>query len=136
MFFISSHKKPFMKKVVFLFCLLLCCSLAFTQTIFLDAGKSVPTDAPQGQPVLSYSIGSNGTSQQMMIVLETGSATPALVNAVATGTVFKKMELDFYNEQGKLYSRISVSDVLLTAYQTLGDGTEVITLSYSKIKTK
>jgi len=125
-----------MKKVVLLFCLLLCCSLSFSQTIFLDAGKSVPTDAPQGQPVLSYSFGSSGTAQQITIVLETGSASQALFNAVATGTVFKKMELDFYNEQNKLYSRISFSDVMVTSYQTLEGGIEAVALTYSKIRTK
>jgi hypothetical protein len=109
-----------MKKAVFLSCLLLWCSLAFSQTIFLDPGNSIRTEAPQGLPVLSYSFGSGGTSPQITIVSETSSATPELVNAVTMGTDFKKMELEFYNEQGKLCSRMVFSDVMITSYQFIG----------------
>jgi hypothetical protein len=127
-----------MKKLGFLFGLLLCCTLAFTQTIFLDAGPSVPTDAAQGQPVLSYSFGladADGEFHDLSLTMVNGIMSPELLLAVATGTGYAKMELKVYNSENKITRRITMQDVMVTTIQF--SGLEVlVTLSFSKAKVK
>jgi type VI protein secretion system component Hcp len=121
-----------MKKFSLLFSLLLFCCIAFSQSIYLDAGPAVSADEPEGQPVLSYSLG----VQEINITLVTGSMSPELFQAAAQGTRFAKMELDFYDNQNKIYQTITIRDVYVTSIQVGTDLTEYVTLSYSKMKTK
>ena len=124
-----------MKKVILLFCLLVCSTLVFSQVIYLDPGNSIPTDAPQGLLVHSYSFSTGTTSPEATIMLDAGSASPALFSAVVNGTLFKKMELDTYT-LGKLSSRITFSDVIITGMQLSGNTDALITLSFSRMRTK
>ena len=125
-----------MKKFILLFSLLVAGVFAFSQSIFLDPGKSITTESPKGLPVLSYSMGAGGSSQGITLTLEISAASPELFNAVVSGTVFKKMELDIYNDKGKIDHKMIFSDVIITSYQTGLNLTETITLSYSKLKTQ
>src|SRR5215203_1941908 len=102
-----------MKKIGLLFSLLLCCTLAFSQSYFLDAGPSVPTDAPEGQPVMSYAFGlagADGSFHDINLTLVTGIMSPELFLAAATGTGFSKMELKAYDSQNKVYLKITLHD--------------------------
>ena len=128
-----------MKKIGLLFSLLICCTLAFSQSIFLDAGPGVPTDAPQGQPVISYSYGiadADGNFYDISVSLVTGIMSVELYNAVATGTGFAKMEIKAYDAQNKVYLKITLHDVLVTSFQSGANLTDNVTLSFSKIKIK
>jgi type VI protein secretion system component Hcp len=122
-----------MKKITLLFSFLLCCTLAFSQSMFLDAGPQVPADEPQGQPVLSYSF---GASNDMTVTLVTGAMSPELFLAVATGTPFSKMEIKVYDGQNKVEQKITLHNVFVTSFQTGLGSTETVTLSFDKIKTK
>lgn len=121
-----------MKKICLVFSFLLCCSLAFSQSIFLDAGPHVPTDAPEGQPVLSYSF---GTVNDITVTLVTGIMSPELMWAVATGTGFSKMQITVYDNQNKVDRKITLHNVMVTSIQLSGL-TENVTLSFNKIKIK
>jgi len=123
-----------MKKVVLLFCLLVCSTLAFSQIIFLNPGKSIPTDSPNGLLVYSYSFGTGETNPEITLTLDAGSAAPSLLNAATNGTVFKKMELVTY-ELGKVSSKITISDVMIVSYVVSASST-TITLSFSNTRTK
>jgi hypothetical protein len=128
-----------MKKISLLFSFLLLCTLAFSQTIFLNAGPAITTDAPEGQPVLAYSFGvpdANGDYQEITLTMVTGIMSQALFMAASSGTDFTKMDLTFYDDQKKLYYKITMHDVLVTSYQLSSDLTENITLSFQKIKIK
>jgi hypothetical protein len=128
-----------MKKIGLLFSLLLCCTLAFSQSIFLDAGPSVPTDAPQGQPVFSYSFGTtdaDGGFHDISVTLVTGIMSPELLMAAASGTGFAKMEIKMYDNQNKVQYKITLQDVMVTSFQSGTNLTDNITLSFNKIKIK
>ena len=122
-----------MKKFNLLFSLLLCCTLAFSQTIYLDAGPQVPADAPEGQPVLSYSF---GTGNDITVTMVTGAMSPELFLAAATGTPFNKMEIIVYNDQNKIQTRITLHNVFVSSIQVGVDLTENVTLSSERIKIK
>ena len=122
-----------MKKLGLVFSLLLCCQLVFSQTMYLSAGPSVATDAPQGQPAVSYSFVS---ANEISVVLVTGAMSPELIMAVATGTGFSKMELRVYDAQNKISTKIIMQNVLVTSYQTGSGLHETVTLSFSKVRTK
>jgi type VI protein secretion system component Hcp len=122
-----------MKKTGLLFSLLLCCTLAFSQSIFLDAGPNVATDAPEGQPVLSYSF---GTAHDVTVTLVTGIMSPALMQAAVSGTSFAKMEIKVYNSQDKVNYKITLQDVMVTSFQQGTGLTETVTLSSNKIRIK
>ena len=122
-----------MKKFNLLFSLLLCCTLAFSQTIYLDAGPQVPADAPEGQPVLSYSF---GTGNDITVTMVTGAMSPELFLAAATGTPFNKMEIIVYNDQNKVQTRITLHNVFVSSIQVGVDLTENVTLSSERIKIK
>lgn len=124
-----------MKKVSLFFVFLLCCIFAFSQSIFLYAGKSVPTDEPQGQPVLSYSLGIpdvSGNVHDMTVTITLGQMSQDLFNATATGTPFDKMELRFY-DNGKKINKYTMQDVMVTSAVISGTN-QVVMLSFSKIK--
>ena len=122
-----------MKKIGLLFSLLLCCTLTFSQSIFLDAGPSVPTDAPEGQPVVSYSF---GIGNEINLMLVTGAMSPDLFLAAATGTPFSKMDITFYDVQNKVDYKITIRNVFVSSIQAGIGLTENVTLSYDKIKIK
>lgn len=124
-----------MKKLSLLLVLVLSCMFAFSQSIFLYAGKSVPTDEPQGQPVVSYSLGTadaSGDIHDMTVEITLGQMSQDLFDAVVSGTPFDKMELRFYDGKKKL-NKYTMQDVLVTSLQISGTN-EVVTLSFSKIK--
>jgi type VI protein secretion system component Hcp len=124
-----------MKKVSLLFVFLLSCIFAFSQSIFLYAGKSVPTDEPQGQPVVSYSLGTpdaGGNIHEMTVVIVMGQMSQELFEAVAQGTPFDKMELRFY-DNGKKLNKFTMVDVLVTSAQVSGTN-QLVTLEFNKIK--
>ncbi len=128
-----------MKKIGLLFSLLLCCTLTFSQSIFLDAGPSVPTDASEGQPVLSFSFGTpdaNGGFHDISLTLVTGIMSPELLLAAASGTGFAKMEIKVYDDQNKVYYKITLQDVMVTSFQSGINLTDNVTLSFTKIKIK
>jgi hypothetical protein len=128
-----------MKKIGLFFSLLLCCTLAFSQSIFLDAGPAVPTDASQGQPILSYSYGiasPDGSIHEISLLLVTGIMSQELMQAAASGTGFNKMEIKFYDNQNKVYYRITLHDVMVSAIQSGINLTDHVTLSFSKMKIK
>lgn len=122
-----------MKKIILIFSLLLCWTIGFSQSMFLDAGNKVPTDAPQGQPVISYSF--NGPNE-LSVTLVMGAMSQDLIMAVVSGTGFSKMELTAYDSENKVVSKITMQDVLLISYQTSGGLNETVTMTYSKIKIK
>ena len=122
-----------MKKFALLFSLLLSFTLAFSQTLYLDPGKTIPTDDPKGIPVLSYSFDNNLHSVNLQV--EMGTYSSALFDAVASGTFFKKMELDSYNAKDKVDYSYVFSGVILTSLQTSGT-TQTVTLSFLKLSTK
>ena len=122
-----------MKKIGLVFSLLLCCTLVFSQSLFLDAGPAVPTDAPEGQPVLSYSL---GTAHDITVTLVTGIMSQELTQAAVSGTVFAKMELKEYNSQNKVIYKITLQNVMVTSFQTGAGLTENVTLSFNKIRIK
>lgn len=122
-----------MKKVVLLFSLVLSFTLAFSQTLYLDPGKTIPTDDSRGIPAYSYSF--DNTLHSVTIELEIGTSSAALFNAVASGTYFKKMELKSYDTKNKVEYSYVFSGVYLTAIQISGT-TESVTLSFSKFSTK
>jgi hypothetical protein len=121
-----------MKKFALLFSFLLSCMFAFSQSIFLDAGPNVPADAPQGQPVLSYSLGS-GNEVTMTVV--TGAMSADLFLAAATGTPFSKIEMTVY-DQNKAAYRITIHNSFVSTIQTGVDLTETVTFVSDKIKIK
>jgi type VI protein secretion system component Hcp len=124
-----------MKKVSLVIVFLLSCVLAFSQSIFLYAGRSVPTDDPQGQPAVSYSLGTpdaSGNIHEMTVVVVLGKMSQDLFDAAAQGTPFDKMELRFY-DNGKKVNKITMQDVLVTSVQVSGTN-QVVTLSCNKIK--
>jgi type VI protein secretion system component Hcp len=128
-----------MKKIGLLFSLLLCCTLAFSQSIFLDAGPSVPTDEAKGQPVLSFSFGTpdaNGDFHDISVTLVTGIMSPELLAAAALGTSFAKMEIKMYDNQNKVYYKITLQDVMVTSFQSGANLNDDVTLSSNKIKIK
>lgn len=128
-----------MKKIGVLFSLLLCCSLVFSQSIFLDAGPSVPADAREGQSVLSYSFGipdGDGSFHDISLVLVTGIMSAELMRAVASGTSFTKMEIKKYDSQNKVYYKITLHDVMVTSFQSGINMMDNITLSFTKMKIK
>ncbi len=122
-----------MKKVVLLFSLVLSFTLAFSQSLYLDPGKTIPTDDSRGIAAFSYSF--DNTLHTVTIELEIGTASAALFNAVASGTYFKKMELKAYDTKNKVEYSYVFSDVYITAIQISGT-TESLTLSFSKFSTK
>ena len=122
-----------MKKVVLLFSLLLSFTLAFSQGLYLDPGKTIPTDDRRGIPAVSYSF--DNTLHNATVEIEIGTASQALFNAVASGTYFKKMELKSYDARNKVEYGFVFSDVYLTAIQFTG-ATQLLTLSFSKFSTK
>ena len=122
-----------MKKLVLLFSLLLSFTLAFSQGLFLDPGKTISTDDPKGIPAYSYSFAN--TLHSVTIELEIETASPALFTAVASGTYFNKMELKSYDAKNKVEYKFVFSDVYLTAIQISGS-TQLLTLSFSKFSMK
>ena len=124
-----------MKKVSLLFVFLLSCIFAFSQSIFLYAGKSLSTDSPLGEPVFSYSLGSpdaNGNLHEMTVTIALGQVAQELFTATAQGTLFDKMELRFY-DNGKRVNRFTMQDVVVSSAQVSGTN-QVVTLSFNKIK--
>ena len=122
-----------MKKLVLLFSLLLSFTLTFSQGLYLDPGKTIPTDHPNGIPAYSYSF--DNTLHSVTIETEIGISSPALMTAVASGTYFKKMELASYDAKNKVEYRFVFSDVYLTGIQISGS-TQFVTLSFSKFSMK
>ena len=122
-----------MKKVVLLFSLVLSFTLAFSQTLYLDPGKTIPTDDSRGIPAYSYSF--DNTLHSVTIELEIGTSSAALFNAVASGAYFKRMELKSYDTKNEVEYSYVFSGVYLTAIQISGT-TESVTLSFSKFSTK
>jgi hypothetical protein len=123
-----------MKKVVLLFSLLLSFTLAFSQGLYLDPGKTIPTDDRRGIPAVSYSF--DNTLHSATIEIEIGTASPALFNAVASGTYFKKMELKSCDANNKVQFSFVFSVVYLTAIQFTAGSTQLLTLSFSKFSMK
>ena len=146
-------------KKIFLLAALSCISFfGFSQTIFLSAGP-VPTDTPEGQPILGYSFGvSNSGSahvgggigsgkanfQDISLTLQTGNMTPDLLRSVALGAHFPEMKIKFYDNSKKLYYEITLKTVMVTSYQqgtSCGKTpcsalTESISLTYAQIQFK
>ena len=122
-----------MKKVVLLFSLVLSFTLAFSQSLYLDPGKTIPTDDSRGIPAYSYSF--DNTLHSVTIELEIGASSAELFNAVASGTYFKKMELKSYDTKNKVEYSYIFSGVYLTSIQISGT-TESLTLSFSKFSMK
>lgn len=122
-----------MKKIGLLFSLLLSCTFAFSQAMFLDAGPSVPADEREGQPVLAYSLGGGN---DITVTIVTGAMSPELFLAAATGTPFPKMDLKVYDDQNKVSYRITLHNVFVTSIQPGVDLTENVTLTSDKIKIK
>jgi type VI protein secretion system component Hcp len=128
-----------MKKFTLLFSFLLFCTLAFSQSIFLDAGPSVQTDDTRGQPVLSYSFGladADGSYHDISLVLVTGIMSPALLSAAASGTYYSKMEIKIYDNATKVSYRITLHNVLVSAIQSGQNLMDNVTLSFDKVKIK
>ena len=123
-----------MKKVVLLFSLLLSFTLAFSQGLYLDPGKTIPTDDGNGIPAISYAF--DNTLHSVTIELEIGTASPALFNAVASGTYFKKMELKSYDAKDKVEYSFVFYDVYLTSSQITQNSTQSLTLSFLKFSSK
>jgi type VI secretion system secreted protein Hcp len=145
-------------KRIFLLSALFCISLyGFSQSIFLSAGP-VPTDTPEGQPVLAYSFGVSNTGsshvgggsgagkasfQDISLALQNGNMSPELMKSVALGSHFPEMKIKFYDGK-KIFYEITIKDVIVTSFQqatSCGKGpcselTENITLSYSQIQLK
>lgn len=146
-------------KKIFLLLSLFCLSLyGFSQNIFLSAGP-VPTDAPEGQPILAYSFGvSNSGSahvgggmgagkanfQDISLTMHHGSMSPELLKSVSLGTHFPEMKLKFYENSKKMFYEITLKEVMVTSFQqstSCGTGpcselTESITLTYAQIQFK
>jgi type VI protein secretion system component Hcp len=123
-----------MKKIVLLLSLLLSFTLAFTQGLYLDPGKTISTDDRNGIPAFSYAF--DNSLHSVTIELELGSASSDLFEAVALGTSFKKMELKSYDAKNKVEFTFVFSDVLVTSTQVSGGATQLVTLSFSKFSTK
>ena len=123
-----------MKKVVLLFSLLLSVTLAFSQGLYLNPGKTIPLDDRNGIPAFSYSF--DNTLHNVTIELEIGTSSAALFEAVASGTYFKKMELTSYNAKTKVEYSFVFSDVYLTAISFSGGSTQLLTLNFSKFSMK
>ena len=120
-----------MKKLGIPVTLLLCCTLAFSQFIYLS-GSSLPADGPLGQPVVSYAITS---SNDITVELENGAMTPALFQAVANGTILPKLEIITYSTRGKVGEKITLTDVMGTS--AFFDGINIRVTFYSdRIKFK
>ena len=120
-----------MKKLGILVTLLLCCTFAFSQFIYLS-GSSLPADGPLGQPVVSYAITS---SNDITVELENGAMTPALFQAVANGTILPKLEIITYSTRGKVEEKITLTDVMGTS--AFFDGINIRVTFYSdRIKFK
>jgi hypothetical protein len=123
-----------MKKIGLLFSLLLCCTLTFSQSNFLDAGSGVPADEPQGQPVLSFSF--SGTNA-ITVTLVTGVMTPELMLAAASGTGFAKMEIKVYDDQNnKVTYKITMLNVFVTSIQAGTGLFDYVTLRFNKFRIK
>ena len=120
-----------MKKFGILVTLLLCCTLAFSQFVYLS-GSSLPADGPLGQPVVSYAITS---SNDITVELENGAMTPALFEAVANGTILPKLEITTYNAMGEVDAKITLTGVMGTSASF--DGTNLrVTFYCDKMKFK
>jgi hypothetical protein len=120
-----------MKKFGILVTLLLCCTLAFSQFVYLS-GSSLPADGPLGQPVVSYAITS---SNDITVELENGAMTPALFQAVANGTILPKMEITTYSPSGKVDGKVTLTGVMGTSASI--DGTNIrVTFYCDRIKFK
>ena len=125
-----------MKKVILLFSLLVSCTIAFSQITFLDFGKSIPTDAREGLLVYSYSFGAAGSAPAVTVTLDANSSSmPDLFQATASGTMFQKVELTTY-ELGKVSSKITFTNVIITSISASGDGNASMTFVYGSMKTK
>ena len=146
-------------KRIFLLSALCCISFfGFSQNIFLSAGP-VPTDTPEGQPVLAYSFGVSNTGsahvgggigagkanfQDVSLTIQNGNMSPELLKSAALGTHFPEMKLKFYENSKKIFFEITLKDVMVTSYQqstSCGKGpcselTESITLTYAQIQFK
>ena len=87
--------------------------------------------------MLSYSWGSNfpDGSGDLTVTMMTGSMSPALMQAVATGSIIPKMELKVYDDQNRFVSRYTIFDVSVTSYQTSGN-IDIVTLGYRRLKAK
>ena len=145
-------------KKIFLLSALFCISFfGFSQSIFLSAGP-VPTDTPEGQPILAYSFGVSNTGsthvgggagagkanfQDVSLSLQNGSMSPELLRSAALGTHFPEMKLKFYDGK-KLFYEITLKDVMVSSYQqatscgksACSELTESISLNYSQIQFK
>lgn len=125
-----------MKKAILLCCLLVSCTVAFSQIMFLNLGKSIPADAREGLLVSSYSIGTSGGNPSITVTMDANSsALPALLQATATGTMFQKADLTTY-ELGKVSSKFSFTDVMIVSISVSGDGIASVTLIYGGMKSK
>ena len=125
-----------MKKVMLLFSLLVSCTIAFSQITFLDFGKSIPTDAREGLLISSYSFGPAGSSPAVTVTLDANSSSmPDLFQATATGTMFQKVDLTTY-VLGKVSSKITFTDVVISSISISGDGTASMTFIYSSMRAK
>lgn len=125
-----------MKKVVLLFSLLVSCTIAFSQITFLDFGKSIPTDAREGLLISSYSFASAGSSPAITVTLDANSSSmQSLFEATVNGTVFQKVELTTY-ELGKISSKITFTNVIITSISYSGDGSASMTFIYGSMRTK
>ena len=122
-----------MKKLVLLFGLLLTAIFAFSQTLYLDPGKTISTDDSRGIPAISYSFGTTLHTAVVEVVIE--GASPELFQALANGTNFKKMELKSYDSNNKLEYSFVFSDVQLIAIQFSGSN-QLLTLQFSGFKMK
>ncbi|MGK2863140.1 MAG: Hcp family type VI secretion system effector [Chitinophagaceae bacterium] len=147
-----------MKKINFLFALLLIATLSFSQKgIFLQVG-SLPGDQPEGQAVLAYSHGvSNSGSahtgggagmgkanvQDLSLTMFTGKMTREFLRGVTLGTHFPEMKLKFYNSSKVLYYQITITDVLVSsisygascgANSSCEKQTENVSFNFSEIK--
>lgn len=123
-----------MKKLVLLFSLLLSFTFAFSQTLFLDPGKTIPTDDSRGIPVLAYSF--DNTLHSVTIETPIGTYSPALFDAVVMGTYFKKMQLNSYNAKNKVEYSYVFSGVYITSIQTSATSTQLVTLRFSSFNMK
>jgi type VI secretion system secreted protein Hcp len=147
-----------MKKIFLLAALSCITFFGFSQNIFLSAGP-VPTDTPEGQPILAYSFGvsNSGSShvgggmgsgkanfQDISLTLYNGNMSHELLRSAALGTHFPEMKLKFYENSKKMFYEIILKDVMVTSFSqstSCGKGpcsglAESITLTYSQVQFK
>ena len=147
-----------MKKINFLLALLFIATIGFSQKgIFLQVG-ALQGDQPEGQTVLAYShgISNSGTThtgggtgvgkanvQDLSLTLYTGKMTVEFLKAVTNGTHFPEMKLKFYNDAKKLYSQITIKDVIVSSISygsscginnSCEKQTENVSLNFAEIK--